>query len=890
MIGINGQRRIARSFITRFASVLAAAISIACPPALASDDGRLFDYFGGLDLDPAVPSPEEFLGYGPGEHFSRHHDVVRYLETLAESSDRVIIEQYGQTYQRRSLHILTISSPANLARLDEILADNRELSEPRTLTDSRRREIVENNPAIAWLSYNVHGNEPSPSETAVYVAYTMAAAQNPEVIEILDDLVLVIDPMLNPDGHERYVAYYDNVVGASPIADPAAAEHDEPWPGGRTNHYLFDLNRDWLWMVHPESASRMPVYLRYLPHLHVDYHEQSYLHPYFFGAGDTPYHAHIPEETREWTERYGRFNAEVFDRYGLLYSSRERFDYLYPGYGKVTPCYHGAVGLLTEKAGHGRAGLAIEVDEHYTLTLTERAHHHFLTSMSYIESTAQMRREQLERFADYFKDSLDPEIGPEKAYIIHPDNDPAILEELFRLCDGHRIEIHTLDADARLSGLHEYARGAELEPFTVPAGAWVIRADQPMGRLVRVLFDRDPPVEDPDTYDITSWPVPVLWGLDAWYSTQRVTAGLTRLRGYSTERGTLTGDGPVAMIVSADHHRFPEAVGVLARHDGRARYAGDSFEVDGRRFPMGSLIIHYLRNQHVDTDALVEEFLDLGLDVHRASTGMTTDGPVLGANANRRLTPPRAILLRDRPMNANSYGQHWFLLDRQSPLPYSPINAGSLRRASLEDYNVLIIPDGGGNLSSTLGSSTVEDLKRWVRRGGVVIASGSSAVWANRELLGQRGTGRDDDEEDRYADEEEEHLLEAKPSELTHEQRRQRAILNRVPGPTMRAVVDITHPLSAGSRNWVGFIKRSSRTIPVADNGHVVARFAEDSPRVGGVISERNEGRIAGTPFMTWHRMGSGAVICFSDDPTVRGVQPAAKRLLLNAIIYGPSM
>jgi len=841
-----------------------------------ADDPEPFDYFGGLRFDPAIPTPADVLGYEIGEHFTRAADMVHYMRRLAETSDRVSVNQYGRTNQRRPLIAVTITAPANHARLQTILQRNRDLTDP-TINDRQRLNIIiENNPAIVWFSYNVHGNEASTMETAIRVAYTMAAATNDDIHDILNNVVLVIDPLLNPDGHERYVNWYQQTLGRSPIANPDAAEHHEPWPGGRTNHYLFDLNRDWLWLIQRESAQRIDVYRRYRPHLHIDFHEQGWRSPYFLGAGDDPYNTNIPDETRQWIDTYGEANAEVFDRHGLVYSSRERFDYLYPGYGKVLPVYHGAVGMLAEQAGHSRAGLAIDFDDQYTLTLRDRARNHFLLSMSNLETTAKHRQAQLERFRRFFVDSASMDRQGPRAFFISPDNKPALLEQVWNLCRAHGIAIETLRNDTQIEALQSYVparEGDEVGDGELPAGTWVIRADQPMGRLVRAIFEPAPTVTDKETYDITAWSVPVAFGLDAAFTTQPFHAESEPLQEWSQPGATITGDGAIAIIVDAAQHEFPRAIGLAREHDLFARIAGKRFAVDGLHFARGSLIAHRSRNDDAQIKAFLDDLKAINLSAHRASRGMTATGPVLGANENQYLEFPKVVLLRGRPVSSYSFGAHWFVFDYQSPLPYTPINVDDLRRVDLDAYNTVVLPNAWGSVDERV----VDALKTWVREGGVLVASGRAAMWASERLLeledAQQSDSRDDDQP---------------ASALTYEQRREQSTRQRIAGAQVQIHVDTTHPLSAGARSSYGVLKRGDHILPVDENGYVVARFAEQ-PHLGGVLSDENKQKIAGSPFMTEHRLGRGRVICFSEDLTFRGFQHGPRRLLLNAIIYGAS-
>ncbi len=837
-----------------------------------------YEYFGGLRMDPKAPTPRSVLGYDIGAQFSRHHDVLAYCKALAEASDRVVLHEYGRTWEDRPLVYMTISSPRNLSRLDEILERHRALADPRATSESRASEIARDNPAVVWLSYNVHGNEASSTEAAMQVAYTLAASTNDDVKTILERTVIVIDPCLNPDGRDRYVSWYRQQLGVELDSSPIAGEHQEPWPGGRPNHYLFDLNRDWVWGVHPESRARLAAYRRFLPVLHIDYHEQEHHSPYFFGAGEPPYNLNIPQESKEWIERYGKANAVVFDAHGLVYSTKERFDYLYPGYGKVMPVYHGAIGMLCEQAGHGRAGLAIDVHDHYTLTLQDRVRNHFLTSFSYLESTAQWREEQLLRFARFFRDSLTLDAKGPAAFLIDARTDAALLQRVWDLCAAHGIEIEALDADSTISGAHSYKDGAAMDALDLPKGSWLIRADQPMGRLVRSLFERASEIESIDTYDIAAWSVPVAFGLDAAWTQQHVSAAHSRLTTWKPPAPAISGapaDSSVALVVDAAQHRFPAAIGAATRRGIFARAAGEPITLDGQSFDKGSLIVHAIRNDPKTMAAFESDLLALGLSARRVESTFTESGPVLGANANARLIMPRVLLLASEPASSLSAGEIWNLLDNQTPIPHTRITIETLARADLSDFNVVVIP-AASSLEGALGESGVARLKDWIRAGGCLVATDDSARWASRALLEVKGETEPKDER-------------PKLSTLSYEQRRQRSIDDRVPGTLFRVEVDRSHPLAAGTPDWIGVIMRTSEALPVSDSGYVVARFAE-APHIGGPASERNISRMAGKPFLTHHRMGRGAVICFADDVTLRGFNHASARLLLNAIVYGPSL
>ncbi len=402
-----------------------------------------------------------------------------------------------------------------------------------------------------------------------------------------------------------------------------------------------------------------------------------------------------------------------------------------------------------------------------------------------------------------------------------------------------------------------------------------------MGRLVKALFERDPRVDDIETYDITAWSLPMCFGLQAWYTYEepKLETAPMDLVGAGDDAPAVTGEGGVALVVSAVQDRFYAAMGVVASESLEARLAGEPFRLEGRDFPAGSLIVHLVRNAHVDETALVDRFVSAGVSVHRAAIGMTESGPVLGANANRRATAPTVLLLRGSALSSLSFGQHWHLLDVAAPMDHTVADLSRIRSMDLQRYSTIVLPDGT-DLERAFRSEGVDRLKRWMRGGGVLIAVGRSGAWANRTLADAESEGDDAESDD-----------DSTPgSSMTYEQRRRQRVERRVSGALFRGVVDLTHPLSAGLGEDVAFLKRSTRRLPVSESGQVVVRYHEKSPHVAGVVPRRTAQRFAGLPAVTYHAVGSGGVISFCDDPTIRGFMHGPVRVLLNAVLYGASL
>ncbi|CAN5172172.1 hypothetical protein BH23GEM4_BH23GEM4_19150 [soil metagenome] len=445
------------------------------------------------------PSPEQVLGYPAGAHFTPSAGVQEYARALAAASPRVEYRPYGVTPERRELVQLVIATPQNLARLDAILAANAELTRPET-SESTADRIAATNPAVVYFSYGVHGNESSSSEAAMWTAWDLAR-EAPEVAGVLDSLVVIIDPVANPDGRDRYVSWFRSVVGATPNPDPAAREHHEPWPGGRFNHYLFDLNRDWAWGTQPETRARLATWGVWNPQVHVDFHEMFYNSTYFFFPATEPINPIYPDYVLEWGKRFGRANAAAFDAQGWPYYTAEEFDLFYPGYGDSWPSLTGAIGMTYEKAGHSMGGLAIRQESGDTLTLALRAQQHRIAGDATLRAAAAGKSRLLK---DYAAASRSVGAGSADVLLV-PGPDPsraeALVEHLRR--QGIEVERATQPFGARATAYRGWRSRRDF-----PEGTYRVRARQPRGRLALTLLQPETELKAEFSYEISAWSLP----------------------------------------------------------------------------------------------------------------------------------------------------------------------------------------------------------------------------------------------------------------------------------------------------------------------------------------------------------------------------------------------
>ncbi|MFQ5696198.1 MAG: M14 metallopeptidase family protein, partial [Terriglobia bacterium] len=503
-------------------TALLAAFSLS---ALAQDDV----FFPSASYEPSIPTPESVLGYRVGENFTPYHQLERYYQQLAAASERVQLDPYGESVEGRTLYLVIITAPENHSRLDAIRDASARLSDPRATSQEEAERLAASTPVVVWLSYNVHGNESVSSEAALQVAYELAASGEARVADWLAQAVVVLDPIVNPDGRERYVHYYRSTVGRRPNPDRFAAEHQERWPGGRTNHYLFDLNRDWVWQTQPESRARVRAFLRWHPQVHVDYHEMRASSTYFFPPPAEPVHETFRALLAKWYGIYGRANAAAFDRHGFRYYTGEDYDLLYPAYGDTWPALNGAVGMTYEQAGGGFAGLVVELPQgERRLTLHDRAARHFLTSLSTLQASVEHRTERLRDYYEFRRAAIEAgRNGSVRQFFLVPGADRERLARAVEILQRQGIEVQRAEAAFEAEKLTDF-RGETLARQQLPAGTYVVDLAQPQGFLARAVLEREAALASTFFYDVTAWSLPLAFGLETYAAAEPAQVALTR--------------------------------------------------------------------------------------------------------------------------------------------------------------------------------------------------------------------------------------------------------------------------------------------------------------------------------------------------------------------------
>ncbi|MDZ7716897.1 MAG: M14 family metallopeptidase [Balneolaceae bacterium] len=818
----------------------------------------------GLQAQNEIQSPSQYLGYELGSEWTPHYKVMNYVKYVADQSPMVNFEQYGTTNEGRELVLVQVSTEENMGRLEEIRTDN-----------LKRAGMMEgqpvNNIPIVWLSYNVHGNETSSSEAAMKTLYELVNPGNSESKNWLQKTVVVMDPMLNPDGRDRYVHWYKETVGEQFNAHGDAREHHEPWPGGRTNHYYFDLNRDWAWLTQTESRQRMEVYQQWLPQVHVDFHEQGYTSPYYFAPAAEPFHTAITDWQRNFQYTIGKNHAKYFDQNSWLYFTGEVFDLFYPSYGDTYPIFNGSIGMTYEQAGGGYAGLGILKPEGDTLSLKDRLTHHHTTGMSTVEIASRNAEKLTAEFADYYERAQNNPAGKYKSFVIKADNNPDKIIDLLELLKKHKIEFGKATSSKSYTG-YNYQTGKS-ERISVSEGDYIIDVRQPKSVLARVLFEPRPELVDSMTYDITAWEQHYAYGLDGYALTDRVNmeSATVPVKDISNSASA----GAYAYLAEWKDMADVKMLGDLLENDIKVRFAEEPFSIDGRNYEPGTLIITRNGNTQMGNkfDDQVQKIATMhNQQLYPVSTGFVESGSDFGASSVNYLERPRVALLSGDGTSSNMVGEIWHYFDKQIDYPVTLINTNDFGSIDLDDYDVLILPSGYYN--DTLNESRMKEVQSWIRAGGRLIA----LQGANRMLAGKDGFAlKSKETED--ADEEK------KPEDKldTYGERQRESIRNFNAGSIFKITMDNTHPLAFGYDDSYFSLKLSSDAYEYLDNGWNVG-VAKEGAHTSGFIGHKAKDQLEHTLTFGVQNMGSGAVVYMVDHPLFRAFWYNGKLLFGNAV------
>jgi len=810
----------------------------------------------GLSLAIAqIKSPDAFLGYPLGSRFTSHDHIVAYFKYLAGENSNIKLIDYGKTYEHRELMVAVISSKENMDHLEEIRAANISLSRAETKTGPNKQ------PAILWLSYNVHGNEASSSEVSMKVLYTLASGTADQTKEWLKNTVVIIDPCLNPDGRERFVNYFTSVSGSKPNVNPDAREHSEPWPRGRVNHYYFDLNRDWAWQTQTETRQRVALYHQWMPEVHVDFHEQGYNNPYYFAPAAEPVHHDITAFQREFQVTAGKNNAKYFDEHGWQYFTKERFDLLYPSYGDTYPLYNGAIGMTYEQGGIG-AGLAVITSNGDTLTLGDRINHHFTTSMATLETVSGHAEKLVSEFKKYFEQAMVSSPGVYKTYVVRADN-LSRLKKMADLLTENHIE-YAFGGEKTMSGFSFESK--KTVSFKLRRNDLVVNLKQPSAVLADVLFEPQTMVTDSNTYDITAWALPYAYGFNAFAVKESVSGAFNKPEDEPVSQTLAL--KPYAWILPWNGLEDAKVLITLQQAGIRVRMAEQGFTAGGKIYTEGSLLIYRAENESVNKDitakmaAISKEFNTTFTSI---SSGYVEKGKDFGSNIYPMIPMPKVAMVSGDRISSQSVGEIWHFFEQELHYPLSIISERNLANLDLSNTTVLILPDG------EYVHDYIEKLEGWINRGGKVILMED----AISSVIGIKP----------FEIKKKEFPIPGETENVSrvYRQKDQDNLADAIPGAVYKVSLDKSHPLTLGLGDFYYTLKTDDKIYEPLKDGWNVGMLKPGAYTAGiagkNVQKKLDKGFIFGV-----QPVKRGNIIYFSGDVLFRSFWESGKQLFINAL------
>jgi hypothetical protein len=761
-------------------SLLVAALFCAAFSTFAyAQKEEKFDFYTRGEYRREVPRPQSILRFDVGDFHTTYAQMENVINAIAKAApDRVRIFDIGETNEHRMQHIIAISSPENIARLDEIKAINQKLTDSRTLAPSEANRIAQNNPAIAWMAYTIHGNESASFEAMMQVVYQLAASNEAATLDILKNNVTLIIAGENPDGHERFVTWYNSVATGN--ADRNALEHREPWTiTGRYNHFRFDLNRDNIAATQVETRNLQKAFFDWNPQVVVDLHGQP--SQYFFPPAALPINPNLPQpQTNKWLDTFGRANARNFDANKWDYYVRDIFDLFYPGYWDSFPALNGAIGMTYETDGGGFKGLRWTRDDGTIATLRSAIAKHYVASLTTLETLAKNRAERLQDFYDFRRSAIEDTAREKlKHIVISPEKDRVKTAELIEILQRARVEVKVAGASFSSSNAHSYEqKDAPRMSQTFPAGSYIIDLNQPQKRIIKALLEQETPQdkafvndnmarfrrnerrgstaqkEEYGFYDITAWNLPLAFGVDAFWTEDapNVNANLvTNEYLAQAKRGAVSGRAQIAYIIPYESDGAGALAIRLLKEGFRIAVATKPLSAGSRTYPRGTFVVRVTRNAETIHEAINRLATELGAQVFAVNTGYNEEGDTgIGAENVVSLQAPKIAMVADEGVDQTSYGSIWWTLSRYG-VDFTPLTINNVKSGALKNYTILIMPDGAASrYFGSLGATGVTNLKQWISGGGTLLTVKGASVFAALKDVGLTSAklvGSDDDEE-----------------------------------------------------------------------------------------------------------------------------------------------
>lgn len=813
----------------------------------------------GYTYNPAIPTPKQVLGYEVGEWHVTHDQLVMYMKAVAEASDRVIFEETGRSYEKRPQTLLTITSPGNLTKLDQIKADRAKLRDHGAIVD------IQKMPVVMFMGYSVHGNEPSGANASLVAAYHFAAAN--EISGDLDNIILLLDPALNPDGLNRFASWVNSHKAYTMNGDPAGREYNEAWSRGRTNHYWFDLNRDWLPVQHPESRNRVKVFQSWLPNIHLDFHEMGTNSTFFFQPGvPARMHPLTPAKNFELTQKIGTYHAKALDQIGSLYYNQENYDDFYYGKGSTYPDVQGSIGILFEQAS-SRGHLQESANGMLSFPFTIR--NQFTANLSSYQAAKEMRVELNQWMKDFYTEiKKETDIEVNKAYIFGAKDDDARSFHLAELILQHDIKVFSLNEGITING-------QEFKKET----SYIVPADQPQYRLIKAMFETRTTFQDSLFYDISAWTYPMAFHLDYMALNSKILnlASVKQVNksDFALRTGKVIGDaGAYQYALEWTDYYAPKAAYQLLKAGFLVRVSKAEFTTpEGKTFGRGTLLIDK-GESGLDQDAFFIKLQEIAskahVDIHALTTGYTS-GANLGSTFMAPLKTPQIALLVDGGVDSGEAGEIWHLLDQRMKMPVTLLPVGSVNSVNLDRYNVILMADGNYN---SLGKTGAEKLKEWTSKGGTLVAKGGALRFLAQNEIGNF-TFRTVDNTEKGVQKSYANFENATGAKGTF-------------GAIFKANLDVTHPIGYGySKKEIYTFRNDNFFMEVSPNPYANPLVYTENPLASGYLHPSNLPGIQNGSVIRISGVGRGRIVGFADNPNFRAFWFGTNKLFMNSIFFG---
>jgi len=867
---------------------------------LASD---LETMWANSEYNSAIPTFNQVLGYGVGEKITNYSDMLSYFEALERAAPKQIkLFEYGRTWEGRKLIYAAIGNSDNIANLDSFADKMQKLSDPRITNKKSAQQLIAQLPSSVWLGYGVHGNEISSTDAAMMTAYHLLAAPTESTNrKILKNTLVFIDPLQNPDGRSRFTSRYYATVGLEHSNDRLSAEHNEPWPSGRSNHYLFDMNRDWLAITQPETAGRIKVMNHYRPLVVIDLHEMGGDSSYYFSPAAQPFNPHMTKTQIDNMTVIGRNNAKHFDHYGFDYFTREVFDAFYPGYGDSWPTFYGASASTYEVSSS--RGEVFKKKTGKTLTYKNTVQRHFIASISTAEGVADNHTKLLNDYYNYQKSAIKEGKNNKKSrvYILPNIKNVAGGHRLATLMAQHDVEVKQADKAFKLCGK------------TYQAGAYLIDSAQPKGRFVKTTFTKQVDMAEAfikeqerlrtrklndEIYDVTGWSLPLMFDVDV-DTCGKIVKVESRLikKGDKLVGNIINPNATVAYIVPWGDMAAGRFLTAALQQNITVKSADKAFVLDNKyKFSAGTLIIEKRSNDDELATKIAQIATESGAQVQGVNSSWVTQGPSFGSSHTVTMKAPKIAMAWDEPVSSLSAGNTRFVIERQFNYPVTAIRINTLKKADLSNYHVLILPSG--NYEGTFGKGDADNIKQWVKRGGVLITFGSATKFATEHDIALLDVKR----ERAYKDNKEAKLKPSKAdtkasmvdgllikdrAELVSISENEKDNPDYVAGVLANINVDQEHWLTAGVHEKLTAIALGNdiyTPIKLA-SGKNLAWFSDaENVLASGYLWEENKKQLAFKPYLIHQPMGEGMVIAFTQEPTTRAYLDGLNIMLMNTI------